>query len=79
MPNSAAVLLTAWHWRRGSAPIRRARRQPREFRRARTRRGSGRWECGRSTYARSLDLEWRPQLDYYIDAVAALMWFPVHF
>ena len=29
--------------------------------------------------ARSLDLEWRPQLDYSIDAVAALMRFPVHF
>ena len=31
------------------------------------------------TYARSLDLEWRPQLDCYIGAVAALMRLPVHF
>ena len=35
-------------WRQRSIPIRRARRQPRESRRAHTRRGSGRWEGGRS-------------------------------
>ena len=31
------------------------------------------------TYARSLDLEWRPRFDSFLNEVAALMRLPVHF